>query len=428
MNDTTAGVSARGELDEFLSRNPDVGCVDAMFPDMCGIIRGKRLTLEHARQLYAQGLQIPGSMLLLSVTGSCMDPMGRGVSDGDPDVTIRPIAGTLRQVPWSAQPRAQVQVAFLDDNGGPNPFDPREILASVLERFAELKLRPVVACELEFCLIDSEATADGWPRRPVSPTSGKRHDSTQLMSLSYVDDFKDFIEDATEACTAWSLPLTALNAEYGSDQFELNLRHVADAVKAADDAVSLKQIVQGVAARHGMRATFMAKPYAEKAGNGMHWHVSLTDEKGGNVFDQEPRSGGTALEHAVAGVLRTMHEGMAFIAPNVNSYKRFQPGLFVPMSRTWGYNNRSVALRIPAGNASDRRIEYRIPGADANPYLALAVLLSGIHHGLTEPSEPPPPSSGNEAANPDGGLPLKLYDALLALRKAKVLPEYLGRD
>lgn len=416
------------ELAAFLQRNPDIEFVDAMFPDMCGIIRGKRLTPKHAETLYSDGLQVPGSMLLLSVTGSCMDPLGRGVSDGDPDVVIRPIAGSIRRIPWSPRPGAQVQVSVLNAEGGGNDFDPRHILARVVRRFDELRLQPVVACELEFCLIDCEATPEGTPKRPALTSSGRKFGDTQLMSLASVDEFGAFVQEVTEVSRALGIPLTALNAEYGGGQFEMNLHHVADAVQAADDAVSLKQIVQSIATRHGMQATFMAKPYADRAGSGMHWHMSLLDATGRNVFDENEKRGAEALQHAVAGVLATLPEAMAFVAPNINSYKRFKPGLFVPMTRTWGYNNRSVAVRIPGGAGHDRRIEYRIAGADANPYLALAVLLAGVHHGIAGKLTPSHPHDGNASTIRDAGLPLKLYDALSALGIAKVIPDYLGRD
>lgn len=425
---TVSDFATVADLELFLSDNPKIDMIDVIFPDLCGITRGKRLTLDQARQLFTSGLQIPGSMLLLSVTGSCMDPKGYGVSDGDPDVVIRPIAGSLCAVPWAPRPRGQVMVRFFDKINQPNSFEPRQLLAQVTDLFTELGLRPVVACELEFCLIDCELDTQGLPRRPESPVSGQRHSSTQLMSLSYVDDFGDYVTDVTAACRELSLPVTALNAEYGGDQFEINLRHVDDAVMAADHAVRLKQVVQGVAVGHNMRATFMAKPYAETAGSGMHWHVSLLDSSGHNVFDDGSELGADSLRHAVAGVLQTMPEAMAFFAPNINSYRRFKPGLFVPMSRSWGYNNRSVALRVPGGEPQDRRLEYRVPGADANPYLALAALLAGIHHGISAKLSAPAASTGNACDTPDEGLPVRLDDALRALDDATILPNYLGRD
>ncbi len=425
---TVGDFATVAELDTFSSENPDITTIDLVFPDLSGIIRGKRLTLHHARQLFADGLQLPGSMLLLSVTGSCMDPMGYGVSDGDPDVSIRPITGSLRRIPWASSPRGQVSVRFLDGTGQPNPAEPRHLLSTIVARFSELGLTPVVACELEFCLIDRERDANGAPQRPRSPLAGRRHSSTQLMSLSYLDDFDSYVEDVTAAVREWSLPVTALNAEYGGDQFEINLRHVDDAVMSADHAVLLKQVVQGVAARHELRATFMAKPYTDTAGNGMHWHISLLDNEGRNVFDDGGDAGSETLRHAIAGILATMPEAMALSAPNINSYRRFKPGLFVPMSRSWGYNNRSVALRIPGGAPQDRRLEYRVPGADANPYLALSALLAGMHHGIDEKLTAPEASTGNACEEVDEGLPLRLHDALRALDNAKILPAYMGQD
>ncbi|HNP36182.1 MAG TPA: glutamine synthetase family protein [Woeseiaceae bacterium] len=416
------------ELESFLKAYPAIESIDAVFPDQSGVLRGKRLTLDHARTLFGGGFQLPGSMLLLSVTGSCLDPGGKGVSDGDPDVPVRPVAGSLKTTPWSPTLRGQVMIQFLDAAEQPNRFEPRQILRQVVERFADLGLHPVVACELEFSLIDRERNEQGAPVRPQSPVAGRRHASTQLMSLAYVDDFGDYVNDVTRTCQKLQIPVTALNAEYGGDQFEINLRHVPDAVLSADHAVQLMQVVQGVATRHNIRASFMAKPYAATAGSGMHWHVSLLDEGGNNVFDDGTEAGTGALQHAAAGVLKTMPEAMAFYAPNINSYRRFKPGLFVPMTRSWGYNNRSVAVRVPAGHARDRRLEYRVPGADANPYLALAALLAGMHHGIQQQLDAPAASNGNACIKRDRGLPLRLHDALRCLRNAKILPDYIGAE
>ncbi|MEQ8205299.1 MAG: hypothetical protein RIA65_03915, partial [Woeseia sp.] len=175
---TTAMYAEPEDLEQFLEENPGIDAIDAVFPDMCGIIRGKRLTVEHARQLFGSGLQIPASMLMLSVTGSCMDPMGQGVSDGDPDILIRPLARTLIRVPWSAAPRGQVTLGFLNDDGKANPFEPRSVLAGIAARFAGMGLRPVVACELEFCLVDRERDASGMPQKPESAVAGRRHKSS----------------------------------------------------------------------------------------------------------------------------------------------------------------------------------------------------------------------------------------------------------
>src|SRR5690606_17664827 len=180
-----------GELDRFLLESPEVRYIDAMFPDMSGIIRGKRLTLRHARQLFAEGLQMPGSMLLLSVTGSCMDPLGYGVSDGDPDIAIEPIAGSLRPVPWADRPRGQVQVTPVDESH--SAFDPRHVLAAVLRRCDVMELRPVVACERGFCSTGRARTQAGAPLAPASPSAGRREGRPEITTLSWVDDSAEFI-------------------------------------------------------------------------------------------------------------------------------------------------------------------------------------------------------------------------------------------
>jgi glutamine synthetase len=172
----------------------------------------------------------------------------------------------------------------------------------------------------------------------------------------------------------------------------------------------------------------MAKPYLDQAGSGLHMHMSLRDRRGRNVFDGGQAPASVALEHAVGGVLATLPEAMAFLAPNVNSFRRFQPNLFVPIRRCWGFENRSVALRVPLGKGAARRIEHRVAGADANPYLALAAFLAGVHHGLTNRIAPPPAFEGNAGFAPDEDLPFRPRPALAKLLESEVLAAYFGAE
>jgi len=236
------------------------------------------------------------------------------------------------------------------------------------------------------------------------------------------------LDDITKACAIQEVPTGAVTAEYAAGQFEINLEHVDDPVQAADDCVLFKRIVQGVALKHGFQATFMAKPYVERAGNGMHMHVSLLDEKGANVFDGGSEIASDSLRHAIGGVLEVLPESMAFLAPNINSYRRYLPDIFVPTQRSWGYENRSVALRIPAGGGAARRIEHRVAGADANPYLALATLLAGIHKGIVEKTDPGDAWDGNAAMEFDDELPWRPARAYEKLTATCGLADYFGAD
>jgi len=190
-----------------------------------------------------------------------------------------------------------------------------------------------------------------------------------------------------------------------------------------------KRIAKGVAAASGCEATFMAKPFAERAGSGLHLHVSVNDAEGRNIFASEDPAGAPPLRHAVGGLMGGLADGMAIFAPNANSYRRFRANSYAPVAPTWGVNNRTVSLRVPAGFAAGRHIEHRVAGADANPYLALAALLAGVHHGLTQKLDPGPPVVGDgyaHAAKSGRRLPANWFAATDAFAASEVLREYLG--
>jgi glutamine synthetase len=416
------------EAADFLAAFPETQSVDAIFADLSGVVRGKRYPVGYLSKLYGGELAIPASVFLLDTMGASHDPGGRGFSDGDPDAAVRVIPGSLKPVPWAERPSCQVMTTLVEADGRPCPFEPRNVLGRVAARFAELELMPVVACELEFYLIDPERGAEGAPRPPISPMTGERETGTQVYGMAEVDAFADLLDQVARACAAQGIPCGAITAEYAPGQYEINLRHVADPLRAADDCVLFKRALKAVARRHGLRATFMAKPYLEQAGSGLHLHISLLDKAGRNVFDGGTSPASTTLEHAIGGVLDLLPESMAILAPNVNAFRRFQPNLFVPIRRTWGYENRSTALRIPLGRGEARRIEHRIAGADANPYLALATALAGIHHGIANEIAPPPAFEGNAGFAFDEALPFRLRPALARLLAARVLADYLGAE
>lgn len=213
-------------------------------------------------------------------------------------------------------------------------------------------------------------------------------------------------------------------SEYGVGQYEVNLTHRADALRAADECAMFLRIVRRVAVRHGVRASFAAKPYPDDVGSGLHLHISLKDRAGRAVFGAEPET----LSHAIGGILDTFGEAMALYAPHRNSYRRLAPDCFVPVNRSWGWDNRSTALRVPLGDGEHRRIEHRMAGADANPYLVGAAALAGLHHGLESRIDPPPATVGDACQTADPDLPLRWPEALAAMKAATVLPPRLGED
>jgi glutamine synthetase len=421
-------IETRAELDAILAANPKIEFVDAAIADVCGTLRGKRLPVADAAKLFESGMQIPLSLHLMDVRGEMMNPSGRGYTDGDPDGTAWPIPGTVMEI-WGADPpRAQLLTQLRDTNGAPLSYDPRAVLERVLARFDELQLTPVCAHELEFYLIDVERDAGGHPLPPRSPRTGQRENTPSVYGLDELDEYQVFLTAVSEAAVLQRVPMGATSKEYAPGQFEANLRHQTSAVMASDHAIFLRQIVKAAAASQGFQATFMAKPYAERSGSGQHVHLSLVDSSGRNVFDNGTPEGGELLRHAAGGLAALMAESMAFFAPNVNSYRRFAPDMFAPVNRRWGVNNRSAGLRVPVGPNAARRIEHRCAGADANPYLVLAAILAGVHHGLANKLDPGPVAVGNVSREPDLELPFSLEDALKRLAAAPVLPGYFGAE
>jgi glutamine synthetase len=329
---------------------------------------------------------------------------------------------------WGADPpRAQMLMRLCTADGAPLSYDPRNILERVLQRFAELDLTPVAAHELEFYLIDVERDERGRPQPPRS-RDGTRDATPSVYGLQDLDRHQGFLTALSEAAALQSVPISATSKEYAPGQFEANLRHQTNALTASDHAVFLRQIVRSAAARENAQATFMSKPYADRSGSGQHVHVSLIDRGGRNVFDNGTPEGSESLRFAAGGLAALMPESMAFFAPNLNAYRRFQPDMFAPVNRRWGINNRSAGLRVPVGPNEARRIEHRCAGADANPYLVMAAILAGIHHGLVHRIDPGQPAQGNVSREPDSALPFSFERALEILEQARMLPDYFGQD
>jgi glutamine synthetase len=282
-----------------------------------------------------------------------------------------------------------------DADGGMFAANPREVLRRVLGRFSERGLTPVVAVELEFYLLDAELTADGRPQTSVNPATGLRNTATQVYYMQDLADYQAFTDAVADACRGQQIPADTAVAEYAPGQFEINLRHRSDALLACDDAIYLKRAIKAIAADQGMIASFMAKPFVDQAGSGLHVHASVLDRDGHNIFAGRPEAPSACLRHAVAGLQAVSTDCMLMFAPHANSYRRFVANAFVPLNDSWGFNNRTVAMRIPHADAENMRIEHRISGADANPYLVTAAVLAGILHGLDAKGDPGPPIVGN---------------------------------
>ena len=389
---------------------PDTTFVDSFVIDVNGLTRGKRLPAgefmaAHGKVAFSRGA------LVLDAAGNMQGPLGIGTQDGDPDASGEAVAGSVVPVPWAGAGVAQALLSMRQD-GAPVWFDPRQILADVVARCRADGLHPVVACELEFYLVERPAPDVLLPWRAAGsgPAASAGH-----LCLQTVQAQAPFLHALHAALGAQGIQAGTLVSEYGPGQFEVNLGHGPDPLRAADEAVLLRRATVGVAAQHGLRASFMAKPFARYAGSGLHIHVSLVDEAGGNRFGAP--GGQALLEQAVAGMQALHAESMGFFAPSFSAYRRYKPGAFVANAGSWGENSRAVAFRIPPGGASSRRIEHRLACADASPHLVMAALLAGLHHGITHQMVPTQGGPGRVPAN--------IFAALDALEAGAVLPTYL---
>ena len=380
---------------KVLAENQDAELIDLILPDSNGLLRGKRITRDALEKVYQNGVCLPMSLLATDVTGNTVEESGLGYDIGDEDRICRPIPGTLRRIPWQNRPMLQCLLSMEGFDGGQFSANPREVLKRVVQKFHDRGLTPVVAVELEFYLLDKTLTVDGRPQTSINPSTGERNTTTQVYYMEDLNDYQKFTDAVSDACKAQDIPADTAVAEYAPGQFEVNLKHRDDAVAACDDAIMLKRVIKSVAEKQGMLASFMAKPFVDQAGSGTHIHVSLLDKDGKNIFASSKDNPAPALKHAISGLQQVSKDTMLMFAPHANSYRRFVLNAFVPLNDCWGFNNRTVAMRIPHSDEKNVRVEHRIAGADANPYLVTAAVLAGILHGLDTKGDPGPPIVGN---------------------------------
>lgn len=386
------------DLQTWLRKQPQVRTIRVAAADLNGQARGKRIPARFADNVIKNGTRFPMSVLNLDIWGEDIEDSPLVFEMGDADGILRPTERGFMPMPWLEAPTALLPIWMFRENGQPYEGDPRHALRSVVEGFKAQGLTPVVAMELEFFLIDDSGKT---LQVPPSPRSGKRRKAAETLSIRALDAFDTFFTDLYDACEAMDIPADTAISETGLGQFEINLMHTDDALRAADDAWFFKMLVKGLARRHGFAASFMAKPYPEYSGSGLHTHFSLIDDTGRNVFDNGGPEGTPILRHAIAGCLEAMHDSALLFAPHANSYDRLVPGSHAPTAICWGYENRTVAVRVPSGNNSARRIEHRVAGGDVNPYLMLAAILGGALNGIEAGKEPPAPITGNAYAMTD---------------------------
>jgi glutamine synthetase len=394
--------------------------LDLYLTDYNGRMRGKRLHGDSLEDLRKKDMMLSSSVYSADIWGEIVEATGFGIAQGDPDYHCQLIEHSLRPQPFRDN-AWQAMVELVDHRGQPMDISPRQVLRRQIDHLGALGYTPVVAVELEFYLLEPVGTLDGCPRpaRPLSPRRSGAHND--LYSMRSLDEYAPFLEDLQQACGQMQLPVLSVISEDAPGQFEVNLAHGPDVLKICDQALMLKRTIWQTARRHGLDVTFMAKPWGDQCGNGQHVHVSLLDPEGNNAFAVSK----DILEQALGGMLERMAESFLLLAPGSNSYRRFVPGHFAPLKACWGYNNRTTALRIPASDAANTRIEYRVAGADASPCLVVAAVLGGILSGLMQHTHAPAPVSG-DACDGLHDLPISWQSALQAFSQSDWAAETFG--
>ncbi|NIX93589.1 glutamine synthetase [Pseudomonas fulva] len=409
------------EVRTFRARYPDVRHVDLISLDIPGHFYGKRYPIDMLEKVAAGSpLKLPQNAVLLGTQGGLFQIGDYCFNDGDPDAPRRLVPGTLKPVTWEAQPLGQMLISS-DATPAPIAFEPREVLARVLQRLARRGIHPVVAFELEFYLFDRALKA-GLPQFPRDPLSADEDDQPNLH-IERLSRFADVLHDMVATANVQGVDANVITAELGPGQFEINFGHCTNGLQAADWAALFSRSTRGVARKHGHRASFMSKPYLHAPGSGMHVHVSLYDEGGNNLLAAD---GQRPLRHAVAGCLSLLPHCMPIFAANHNAFRRYGAMVNAASRASWGYEDRDACIRIPESDARNLRIEHRLAGADANPYLVLAAILCGLEQGLDAAQEPIAPLNDDRTSGID--FPKDMLSAVAAMQHAPAVIEGLGAE
>lgn len=426
---------ARSTSAEFRAVQKKYGQFEGMellVPDLNGILKGKRIRGTDCSKVMKDGFWFCAGTTLLTALGETVSGIPYGEDDGDPDVLAEIVPGSIAPIPWSERPMGQAMFRLYEDDGAALFSDPRHVLERAMAPLRKMGLTLVMATELEFYLLDAKTdrpTVAG----PRVPGVGRLQPGAQVYHPDDLWEIEHFLNDVYDYCDAQNIPADSAIAEYSQGQFEINLRHIDDPVLACDHAVLLKRAVKAAARKHGFVACFMAKPFEQDSGSGLHIHMSLVGRDGKNYFSHGRDSLSSPpfsarLRHAVGGLLKTMPEATALCAPNANSYRRLRPDMYAPVEPNWGVNHRVVAIRIPQSDADNLRFEHRTAGADANPYLVTAAVAAGVHHGLRNKCDPGRMIEQGESIIPKLRIPNRWDAAIDRFERSKILAEYLGRD
>ncbi|MBP1853181.1 glutamine synthetase [Rhizobium halophytocola] len=400
----------------------DIECIT---PDLAGVARGKMM--PSSKFTSNTSLALPSALYRHTISGDYPDETESFRYEArDSDLKLEPDLSTLSVVPWETDPTAQVICDVVDTDGESVPYAPRNVLKNIVALYAERGWKPVVAPEIEFYLVAMNDDPD-YPLRPPKGRSGRSILGGQSYSIAGINEFDELIDDIYHFSEKQGLEIDTLIHEEGPAQLEINLRH-GDPVALADQVFLFKRTIREAALKHGIYATFMAKPMQRQPGSAMHIHQSVIDEATGkNIFSNADGTPSQEFFHFIGGMQKYVPSSLVMLAPYVNSYRRLTPDMACPVNNAWGYDNRTTAFRVPLSDPQARRVENRLPSSDANPYLALASSLAAGYLGIKKEIEPTEPTA--ETANEGSiDLPRGLLEAVALLEGEPDFLEVFGKE
>jgi len=401
--------------------------IEAFIIDVNGVPRGKWLQRDKAKSLLGAGIAMPRSAYLLDIWGRDIVEGGIAYDTGDPDGLCTAVPHSITRMGWAEGNASQALLTMREPDGSYFYLDPRGVLARVLDRYAAIGLTPALGVELEFYLVDS-----GHGGLRIAPRgadeSGWRGWQIDAVGLGEIHDYEPILREMMATAKAQEITLETLISESGPGQFEVTLKYSTDALRVADSATLFKRTIKQVARKHGLTATFMAKPYGQWAGSGMHVHMSILDKTGENIFVGTEGQAAPVLYHALGGVIAAMPDTMLTLAPHANSYRRFAPGVHAPTYGDWGHDNRMAAVRVITSDPPASRIEHRVAGADCNPYLAFASYLGSALSGIENQTDPGPETFGNHRSPEAPPLPIAWSGAVDRFADSKYIAGIFGPE
>ena len=391
--------------------------------DYNGVLRGKRMPIAKLESLIKSGFKMPLSILQTDIWGRDIEGSPLIFETGDADGHVTLSQRTPLRLDWMAEPTALLIGSFTDEVGAPSPACPKGCLSAHQQALAGRDCYVKAGVEMEFYLLGDD---DGKGQAAPSLATGTAIVAGDTLSAHHLDDYDLLLSQINKLCLAQDIAIDTVTSELGTGQFEITFQPKSDLVTLAEDILIFKYMLKGLAKSHGIRASFMAKPLSDEAGNGMHVHASLLSKAGDNLFHDDDPDGATRLGQAVAGIMASMRDSTLILAPNSNSYRRLVPSSHAPTKICWGMDNRTASIRIPASQPQARRLEYRSAGADCNPYLLLAVMAAGMAKGFDEALVAPTPITGNAYDQEIDELPCEMGVALDYFAKSEAMQSALG--